>query len=315
MVENKSSLFGIIALIIGATGLGLGVFSAVNFQIVEGPEGPQGVPGEDGVDGIDGQDGIDGINGTDGVDGVNGEDAPGGIIVRILDPDYGEVVLGNIIIRALIYGSENYSLSILRNGTEIGTSLPTIWNTSTVNDGWWNISVIATDMENLEECKDEIFIYVEKNPIFEPSPGIVAVWEKLTCQIPASPEYKDIMFDDIRVNKSSYFTLHPNNSSIYLIQNGWYRFTIRFLWSFLDTGNTYWLTLKKDMAKIGELERHDHEMSSTFFYVNAVGYISSDGDDVLSFECSHSADVDGFQIYTGSTATYYNQLVLEYIGQ
>lgn len=58
MVENKSSLFGIIAIIIGASGLGLGAFSGVNFQLVEGPHGP---PGQDGQDGIDG---IDGLNGS-----------------------------------------------------------------------------------------------------------------------------------------------------------------------------------------------------------------------------------------------------------
>lgn len=298
MVENKSFLFGIIAIIIGASGLGLGVFSIINFQVVQGPEGPQGIPGEDG---------------QDGSDGTDGRDAPGGLIVGILDPDHGETLSGNVTIRALIYGSENYSISILRNGTVIGFSLPLIWDTSSIVDGWWNISVIVTDIEIFEESNDEVLIYVENNPIFEPSPGVVAVWEKLTCQVPAVSE-KDIMFDDIRVNRSSYFTLNPNNSSINLTQKGWYRFTIRFLWSFLDTGTIYWLTLKKDMVKIGELERHEHDLSSTLAYVNAVGYISSDGDDVLSFECSGD-DLDGFEIYTGSTATYYNQLTLEYIGQ
>lgn len=61
MVKNKSNVFGIIAIIIGASGLGLGAFSIVNFQIVEGP---QGSPGLDGVDGGNGVDGKDGINGT-----------------------------------------------------------------------------------------------------------------------------------------------------------------------------------------------------------------------------------------------------------
>ena len=57
MVENRSSLFGIIALIIGASGLGVGVFSVVNFQVIEGP------PGKDGIDGTGGQDGQDGHTG------------------------------------------------------------------------------------------------------------------------------------------------------------------------------------------------------------------------------------------------------------
>lgn len=35
-MEKRGSLFGIIALIIRASGLGVGVFSVVNFQMVEG---------------------------------------------------------------------------------------------------------------------------------------------------------------------------------------------------------------------------------------------------------------------------------------
>lgn len=68
MVENKSTIFSIIALIIGATGLGLGAFSFISLQAVEGE---QGLPGEDGIDGIDG------IDGVDGLDGVDGTEAPG----------------------------------------------------------------------------------------------------------------------------------------------------------------------------------------------------------------------------------------------
>ncbi|MFX1568189.1 MAG: NosD domain-containing protein [Promethearchaeota archaeon] len=49
-MENKNTIIGIIALIIGATGLGLGVFSNINPLLIEGP------PGNDGVDGIDGED-------------------------------------------------------------------------------------------------------------------------------------------------------------------------------------------------------------------------------------------------------------------
>jgi len=94
MVENKSSLFGIIAIIIGASGLGLGAFSVVNFQVVEGPEG---IPGNDG---------------TDGVDGTDGQDAPIGLVVGILDPDQDDAVWGEIVIRALVYGSNNYSVSV-----------------------------------------------------------------------------------------------------------------------------------------------------------------------------------------------------------
>ena len=141
MVKNRSSLFGIIAIILGASGLGLGMFSVVNFQVIEGPQGP---PGQDGIDGVDGVDGTDGINGTDGIDGVDGingtngidgedgingtdgEDALGGLVVGILDPDQYDVLWGEIEVRALVYGSNNYSVSVKANQTEIGTQLPTL---------------------------------------------------------------------------------------------------------------------------------------------------------------------------------------------
>ena len=56
---NKSSIVGIIAIILGAAGLGIGTFSVINFQTVEGPQGPPGQDGNDGTDGIDGTDGQD----------------------------------------------------------------------------------------------------------------------------------------------------------------------------------------------------------------------------------------------------------------
>jgi len=149
MVENKSSLFSIIAIIIGASGLGIGAYSVVNFQTVEGP---QGLPGEDGIDGDDGQDGID------------GKDAPGGIIVGIMDPDEGEIISGNITIRAMITGSESYTISILRNSSEIGTSLPMMWNTEADDDGWWNITIVVADIETTNVSRDEVIVFVRNTP-------------------------------------------------------------------------------------------------------------------------------------------------------
>ncbi|MFX1377149.1 MAG: right-handed parallel beta-helix repeat-containing protein [Promethearchaeota archaeon] len=117
--------------------MGLGAFTIINFQVIEGP---QGIPGEDGQD---------------------APDAPGGLVIGILDPDYKEEVSGNILVRALIYGSENYTVSILRNGTEIGTSLPMMWNTALVADGWWNITIIVTDITTYEQNQDEVLVYVQ----------------------------------------------------------------------------------------------------------------------------------------------------------
>ena len=50
MGNSKSSVLGVIALIIGVSGLGLGTYTFVQDMITEGIQGP---PGEDGIDGID----------------------------------------------------------------------------------------------------------------------------------------------------------------------------------------------------------------------------------------------------------------------
>jgi hypothetical protein len=167
-------ILSIIGVILGASGLGVGAFSLINLQVVEGPQGsqgPSGLNGTDGLDGIDGlngtdgQDGKDGLNGTDGQDGIDGQDAPGTITVGILDSDYGEIISGNVTIRAIIFGSENYTLSILQNGTEIGTSVPMLWNTVTSVDGCWNITIVVTDIASDNVNRDEVIVFI-KNDVF-----------------------------------------------------------------------------------------------------------------------------------------------------
>jgi len=162
MVKNKSSLFGIIALIIGASGLGLGAFSVVNFQIVEGPQGP---PGQDGQNGIDGIDGMDGINGTDGTEGINGTDGQDmvGLRVGILDPDHNEIVSGLVSIRILLWNSSQCALEVLINGSVRATEAPWVWNTTAVADGWYNVSVIVTDTES-NTSQDEVLVQVINHP-------------------------------------------------------------------------------------------------------------------------------------------------------
>jgi hypothetical protein len=145
MVEKIQTL-SVIAIILGASGLGLGAYSAINFQVIEGIEGPQGPQGQKGIDGLN---------------GVDGQDAPGGITVGILDPDSGEIISGNVTIKAIIFGSENYTLSVLRNGTEIGTSLPMEWNTVTVADGWWNLTIVSTDIATNNSSSDQNLVYVK----------------------------------------------------------------------------------------------------------------------------------------------------------
>lgn len=200
MVKNKSTVFGIIAIIIGASGLGLGVFSIVNFQIVEGPQGSPGIDGGDGNDGIDGKDGI--------------------------------------------------------NGT----------------------------LDNL-----------------------VAIWESMHGVGAPSSNYF-IGFDDIKLNKSEYFSLSVSNTSLNLTKPGWYRLTLRFLWSSLVGGTFYFLEIQKNGGLLENL--HRVVGVDEYYLINAVVYIYSDGNDIFRFRCqTPGAPFDVFSVQQ------YNQFVIEYIGE
>jgi len=83
------------------------------------------------------------------------------ITVGILDPDYGDTISGEIMIRAMILHSHpnwGYTVSVLRNGTEISSSLPFEWDTTTEDDGWWNITVRVTDIHG-NVGSDEVIVY------------------------------------------------------------------------------------------------------------------------------------------------------------
>jgi len=99
------------------------------------------------------------------------------IAVGILDPDYGDTVSGNIMIRAMIYHSHpnyqthpiwGYAVSVLLTevgtevGTEIGTSVPLEWDSSSVEDGLWNITVLVTDSKG-NAGKDEVLVTTMNN--------------------------------------------------------------------------------------------------------------------------------------------------------
>ena len=64
--KSQSSALVVVALIMGAAGLGLGMVSILTPST--------GVPGMDGTNGIDGTNGTNGIDGTDGTNGTDGKD-------------------------------------------------------------------------------------------------------------------------------------------------------------------------------------------------------------------------------------------------
>jgi hypothetical protein len=99
------------------------------------------------------------------------------VVVGILDPDYGDTITGEIMIRAMIYHSHpnyqtppkwDYAILVLLNGTEIGTSVPHEWDSASVEDDLWNITVLVTDSEG-NVGSDKVTIYVLNNPSPTPS--------------------------------------------------------------------------------------------------------------------------------------------------
>ncbi|MFX1327983.1 MAG: hypothetical protein ACFE91_07550 [Promethearchaeota archaeon] len=186
MVENKSSLFGIIAIIIGASGLGLGAFTVVNFQILEGP---QGLPGQDGQDIV-------------------------GLQVGILDPDHYEIVSGLLVVRILIWNSSKCSIKVFINGSLNTNTIPWEWDTTIVSDGWYNISVRIMDTES-NIAKDEVMVYVLNNPI--PTPR-ARVWRFSTYLLTGGPQR--INFDTKSYDSTGSFNLTTDR---YVIpENGYY---------------------------------------------------------------------------------------------
>ena len=128
-----------LGLIIGASGLGLGAYSTMQIQT-------GAVKGEEG---------------DDGDDGTDGQDGPGEIIVGIMGPDQGEIISGNITIRAMIAGSDNYAVNLYINGSLNATYVPFVWNSSKVADGWWNITIIVIDIATNNQNQDEVVVYVQ----------------------------------------------------------------------------------------------------------------------------------------------------------
>lgn len=149
MRENSIMTIAVLSLLIGALGLGFGAFMWIQYQ-------SGALKGSTGDDGDDGDDGISGTKGDDGLPGLSGN-----ITIALLNPDSGESISGNITIDAFVVGSEQYTISILRNGTEIGTSIPKLWETEAIDDGWWNITIIATDIATNNISRDEVIVYVQ----------------------------------------------------------------------------------------------------------------------------------------------------------
>jgi len=157
MVENKSTIFGIIALIIGATGLGLGVFSVISLQAVEGE---QGLPGEDGQDAVD------------GIDGIDGTDAPGYYCNSAVEVQQALDSIGKGSGKIIITESITLSSTININGG--GSYIIQGYGASTVIDCGGNRN--AFNIKNATSCKIQD-LRIDSSDIYISNLGIININE------------------------------------------------------------------------------------------------------------------------------------------
>jgi hypothetical protein len=80
-------------------------------------------------------------------------------LVGILDPDFEEIISGNVTVRAMIWAAAGYTVEILINGSVNATTLPWTWNTTKLSDGWWNLTIRVTGI-NANVGQDEILVFV-----------------------------------------------------------------------------------------------------------------------------------------------------------
>jgi hypothetical protein len=191
MSNGKGYALVIVSLIIGSIGVGMGTYSALNFAVIEGP---QGDPGENGADGI---------NGT----------------------------LNNVI-------------------------------------GVW---------ENIEGGPANFFALNLSNNV---------------------------------VSENGYYNLDQGFNFTF-VRAGWYRFSIKFLWTSLLSTSTYNFMILKNGSLVEQiLEKVDYPTQTTHL-VDTTAYLYSDGgDDYYHLTCAYVSGADPTMI---GIANYYNQVVLEYV--
>lgn len=180
----------VISLLIGASGLGIGLFSYINFETVQGP---QGLPGEDGDDGIDG-------------------------------------TLDNLV---------------------------AVWDTVTGSGGTdFNLTLLA-----------------------------------------------------ITFNRSEYFELTDTYRKITLIEEGWYRFSLKCLFTNINPGNNYSCSLYRNNERIERFWFSQTPTGTSYHMCSGIVY-------AYSFPYEYfNIRAEGGAFFSILGQAEYNQLVLEYVGE
>jgi hypothetical protein len=142
----------------------------------------------------------------------------------------------------------------------------------------------------------------------EPLPDndqIIAVWNKLTESGSNSNFYLNL--SENQLNQSEYFIL-TGGTNLTLNHPGWYRITIRTIWSSLSSATNYVFNVEKNGATSDSLV-YLSAPQETYYTINLFDYVYSDGNDYFQFNCYNGA-ADAFSIASNQN---YNQFILEFI--
>lgn len=172
------------------------------------------------------------------------------------------------------------------------------------------ISIAGLGLGSYTFLKTQIFVEPE-----ETFPKLVGFWDELYDNQDYAPynTTSSWLFQLLNntYNDSEYISINNSNTCVSLKRQGIYRIQMTVLLSDLDIDEDYWLILLKNGETFLYLTYFENpSVYPDYLYVNAEGYIMSDGNDYIQFYAK-SRYGDAFFPYI--SAQEFNQLLIEFI--
>ena len=135
--------------------------------------------------------------------------------------------------------------------------------------------------------------------------NLVAVWDQLT----GSGTDFNLTLLAITVNRSEYFELTETFTKITLIEEGWYRFSLKCLFTNINPGNNYSCSLYRNDEKIERFWFSQTLTGTSYHMCSGIVYVYSFPYEYFNIRATGGA----FFSILGQAE--YNQLAVEYIGE
>ena len=146
---------------------------------------------------------------------------------------------------------------------------------------------------------------------------LVGLWNGLEKNTDYAPWNTDeswlVKFPDNLYNDSNHISVNSSKTSFKLLQTGFYKITIRFIFYGLDSTSAaiYWVSLLRNGANSEYFERLaiPANPSSSYYFIQASLYIESTGLADFAFNCFCNSDSNGFSLSTSGNS----QLSIEFV--